>query len=498
MTTEAERAAADTKAAADAAVRVEADKKAAAEAADKQRAEIIAAETTRTTEILAIARTGGLDNELAEKAIKEGVTVEAFRTQAFERLAERVKDINGTRAEVIRGDDKEVDGLSEKVRAMSEALMTRIIAAGRQPAWTNDEKGQVEKAWAASRGKVDTINRAMRIWDGQEQPQIPRAREFMGKGFSELAAECLGYRGNIIGYAQQERLIERAFQSTSDYPSLFENVMHKTLLARYELAAPTYRQLATERPVVDFRPHPQYRAGDFPQLQPLTETGELRYGASQDSKETLSVSPYGIIFSISRQMIVNDDMSSIDQIISSAGVSVLIFENVTFFTMFNANPTLLQDSTTVFHANHGNTFTTTGPPSIDTIGTARKALRGMKSLSGLFLNIPPAFMLTGPTQETVADQMVTAITPTFTTSVNPFSGKLRNITDANITGKEWYIATEPGAVPCFVYAFLGGAGGPRVRTDVPFGKQGTQMSLEHDFGVGAIDYRGWVRSDGGP
>jgi hypothetical protein len=197
-------------------------------------------------------------------------------------------------------------------------------------------------------------------------------------------------------------------------------------------------------------------------------------------------------------MIVNDDLSAIDQILGSAGVTVLIFENVTFFTMFNANPVLNQDGLTVFHATHGNNFTTTGPPSIDTIGASRKALRGMKSLSGLFLNIPPAIILSGPTQETVADQMVTAITPTFTTSVNPFSGRLRSITDANITGKDWYIATEPGGVPCFVYGFLGGLGGPRVRTDNPFGRQGIQMSLEHDFGVGAIDYRGWIHNDGGP
>ena len=39
---------------------------------------------------------------------------------------------------------------------------------------------------------------------------------------------------------------------------------------------------------------------------------------------------YGIVFSISRQMLVNDDLGAIDQIIAGAGDMVLVFENTTF------------------------------------------------------------------------------------------------------------------------------------------------------------------------
>jgi hypothetical protein len=68
----------------------------------------------------------------------------------------------------------------------------------------------------------------------------------------------------------------------------------------------------------------------------------------------VSVSPYGVVFSISRQMLVNDDLGAIDQILGSAGTEVQVFENTTFFTMFNSNPTLNQDSTAVFASGHGN------------------------------------------------------------------------------------------------------------------------------------------------
>ena len=52
---------------------------------------------------------------------------------------------------------------------------------------------------------------------------------------------------------------------------------------------------------------------------------------------------------------------------------------------------------------------------------------------------------------------------------------------------------EPARLPNFVYGSLGG---PRTRTDSPFGMQGVRVSLEHDFGGGAIDYRGGYKNPG--
>jgi hypothetical protein len=323
-----------------------------------------------------------------------------------------------------------------------------------------------------------------------------RSEQYMGMGFVEIAAECIGHRGNIRTPSHALGIIERAFQSTSDFPAIFQNVLNKSLLARYELMTPTYQSIAIERPFNDFRPHPMVRAGDFPSLQPITETGELKAGASLDSGENVSVKPYGVIFPISRQMIVNDQLGAIDQILGSAGDTVRIFENTTFYAMFNSNPALLQDGQQVFSAAHNNLAATAGVISVLNVGNGRAALREMRSLSKLLLNVPPRIILTGPQQETFADQLVATISPLQLSAVNPFSGKLQSVSDANITDDSWYLMADPARVPCFVYGFLNGSTGPRVRTFEPFGIQGVQVSLEHDFGCGAIDYRGGYRNPG--
>jgi hypothetical protein len=418
------------------------------------------------------ARALDLELDLASH-ISRNEGPDVMRKRLFEKLAERSKQNGPTfgTVDVLR-DERE-----GRAEAMEVALVSRVLAARGREGIKYEPKDLAERA------KVE-----------QHRAQ---AQQYMGMGFVEIAAACIGYRSSkLVTAGEAVKIMHRAFESTSDFPNIFQNVLNKSLLARYELHMPTYRDLATERPFNDFRPHPQIRSGEFPTLQPISETGELKYGSSTDSGENISVSPYGVVFTISRQMLVNDDLGAIDQILGSAGDAVLVFENNTFFTMFNSNPTLNQDSTAVFAAGHGNLAGTGAVPSVTTVGAARQALRGMKSLSGNFLNVPPRIILTGPAQETVADQMVTSITPTLTTSVNPFSGKLRSVSDANLTGNEWYLLAEPGRVPCFVYGFLNGSSGPRVRTFEPFGVQGVKVSLEHDFGTGAIDYRGFYKNPG--
>ncbi|MDN4984654.1 hypothetical protein QY049_15735 [Bradyrhizobium sp. WYCCWR 13022] len=390
-------------------------------------------------------------------------------------VARQIQEQNSMNRISILRDQR--DGVAE---AMSIALASSILSS----------RGMTGIEY---QGPTDPLGRA------RFEAHKAQARQYMGRSLVEIAAECIGYqarRGTYLNVVAASTILERAFQSTSDFPAIFSNALNKSLLARYQLVMPTYRQLAVERPFKDFRPHPQVRTGDFPAIQPVQQNGELKVGGSLDASESASVSPFGSVFPISRTMLVNDDLGAIDQILASAGEMVRAFENTEFFKLFNSNPTLATDGTAVFAAGHGNLAGTGAAPSIDTVSAAREALRGMKSLSGNFINVPPAIILTGPANETVADQLVASITPTAVGSVNPYSGKLHSVSDANITDSSWYIAADPARVPCFIYGFLNGASGPRTTVHSPFGTQGVRIALEHDFGVGAIDYRGFYRNPG--
>src|ERR1035437_635337 len=449
---------------------------------DKGKRTLKPSEVMAMSQFVVEARSLGVELDMSD-FIKKGQTVTAMRKAVFADLAKKSNAAGPRGTAIDVGTDHDREG---KAEAMEIALITRVLGSrghGESIEYKPKDKGEA--------ARVEKFR--------------ARSEQYLGMGLVDIAAACIDYKprhsSRYLTAGDANYIFERAFNSTSDFPNIFMNVLNKSLLARYELHTPTYRELAVERPFNDFRPHPQIRAGEFPTLQPVSETGELKYGSSADLGEFVSVNPYGVVFTISRTMLVNDDLGAIDQILGSAGDTVLIFENTTFFnTVLLANggtgPTLNQDGLNVFNATavsaggHGNYLASGQVPGISSIGVARQALRQMKSVSGLYLNVPPCLILTGPATETVADQMVTAITPTLTTSVNPFSGRLRSVSDANITDASWYVFTEPSRVPNFIYGFLNGANGPRVRTYEPFGVQGVKISLEHDFGVGAIDYRG--------
>jgi hypothetical protein len=77
-------------------------------------------------------------------------------------------------------------------------------------------------------------------------------------------------------------------------------------------------------------------------------------------------------------------------------------------------------------------------------------------------------------------------------NVNIFSGRLEPVETGMITDNAWHLFADPSTGSNYRWGYLEGYEAPRVRTDEPFGQQGFAMSVEHDFGAGATDFRfGW-------
>ena len=111
---------------------------------------------------------------------------------------------------------------------------------------------------------------------------------------------------------------------------------------------------------------------------------------------------------------------------------------------------------------------------------------------GQFLALTGAVLLVGPLKQTEAEQLVSPINAALVGNVNPFAGKLRVVVTPFIQDNAWYMFSDPAVLANFVFGFLRGATGPRVRMDETFGYQSLRYTVEHDFGCGAVGYRaGW-------
>ncbi len=408
-------------------------------------------------DILSIGRRAGMDMDDIETAIRDGVTVEDFRTRAFDHLAGQSNSTRTDPARVQR-DERETTRAA-MVEAMSYGLGAPVPQSGPSQ---------------AARGYMDLLD-------------VP-----------EFAARALGHRGRLATVREREELLARAFHSTSDFPAIFSDAINTMLDRRYALAEPTYRRIARRGDFMDFRPHYSVGIGEFPMLKTLTEAGEIRFGTFGESKETVAVVPYARGIRLTRQMLVNDRLGALAQLMGGYGRTVSRFEEITFYTMMLSANTKLADGKVVFHADHGNLGTGGSASAINTAGLSagKKAMRKQKGLDDAKLNITPKILLVSPDKEDEALQYLSPILAGESAKVNIHVGTLEPVVSAELDGNAWYLFADPEDAAVYRYGLLDGYSAPRVRFDEPFGTQGVGMTVEHDFGVGAIDYRGGYKNTG--
>lgn len=414
---------------------------------------------TRAADIVGIAATAraqGVEfsTEDEQTAIRSNVDPAAFRARMFDLLAARSRQTPTSPARVAQ-DDRDVRRTA-MTEALAYSLGAPLPAAGPSAA----------------------------------------ARPFMGRSVIDIAAQSIDWRGGMVVNARQkDEILTRAGMSTSDFPIIFENAINRTLEGRYALAQPTYRSIARKQNFNDFRPHTTVKTGDFPMLQKVLESGEIKYGTFNEGKETVSAFSYAIALSITRQMLINDNIGAIADLLSSYGPTVALFEEVTFYSLaFNA---ALADGKTVFHADHANLASPGTVIDVTNVGKARAAMSKQKSTGGnQLLSNAAKLLLVGPDKLTEAEMLIASITPATVATVNIFSGKLGVLDTAQITGNAWYAFADPAMGSNYRWGYLEGYEAPRVRTDEPFGTQGFKMSVEIDFGVGATDYRFGYKNPG--
>lgn len=427
--------------------------------ADQVTAQVQTAERERAAAILSLYQRHGMA-DAAPDAIAKGLTLDQARAAVLDVLASR----------------------------------TAPSAPRHEPTLT----GRLDETETLRRGMEEALTSAF-----TGKPVTELGRTFEGFDLVDLAAERLGVRRVPGSFGAREELLKRAFHSTSDFPILFENALNKGLQARYAMQDPTYRKIAKKRPnYADFRPHTTIRVGDFPQLQAVDqEAGEIKAGTFSEARERTSVTPYGVRVNLSRQMLVNDGLGGIQQVLNDRGMAVARFEDATFYAMAfggasNNGPTLLETTRQVFNTTDGTLAGTNAAVTVASITVGRSAMLKRKSRDGADLELFPAVLLVGPDKLTEAQQLIAPIQAQQASNVNPFTGTMEVVCTAKITGLSWYLFASPDIAPVFEYGYLDGYEAPRFRIEDLFGIQGTSLTLEHDFGCGAIDWRGGFRNIG--
>ena len=422
------------------------------------KADAVKQERQRASDIRVAVRSAGLDMSYADELIDGDVTVDAARAQVSEKLAARTESAPiSSRADIFTT----VDETETRRSLMTEAVLYRA-------------------------------NPSAKLSDG--------ARQYAGLSMVYIAKECLDASG--VKYRGMDRLqiVSRAFEGNSDLPNVLANVANKSLRQAYESAPRTFTPWARQTTAPDFKLMSKVSLSDAPALEKVTENGEFKRGAVTDGKETYQLATYGKIIGLTRQAIINDDLSAFTRIPAMFATAAANLESDTVYGILTANAALA-DGVALFHAATHLNYTSSGTViSIDSLGVAKKLMRLQKTPKNVVMNLTPKFLIVPAQIENVGWQYTTPEYNAATAAtVNPFRGQLQLIVEPRLdasSGTAWYMAADSNMVDTIEYCYLEGQNGVYIETRQGFDVDGMEIKARLDFAAKAIDYRGLYKNVG--
>ncbi|QDU71046.1 phage major capsid protein [Mucisphaera calidilacus] len=349
-----------------------------------------------------------------------------------------------------------------------------------------------------------------RIEASYDESILEAADKLRGVGIQEFCELASGqhlprFRRDASGW------LEAAF-STTTLPGILSNVANKMLLEGYNYVEDAWRSIAKVASVNDFKQHTRYRMTGSFQFEQIGPDGELKHGQLGEQTFSQKADTHGIMFGLTRQMIINDDMGAFTDIPRQIGMGAAEAIADAVWGLWLANP-VQPDGQAFFHAGHNNYKAGADTAlSVDGLTAAEVAFGTQVKPSGKPLGIRPATLLVPTALKVPAEMLMKSVQLNETTSANkakpaanPHVGKfgvvssvyLSNSSFSGASDKAWYLLADPNRLPAIEVAFLNGVDRPTVeKTDADFNRLGVMFRGYIDFGVKEQDYRGALKMKG--
>ena len=326
----------------------------------------------------------------------------------------------------------------------------------------------------------------------------PAARDLRNTSILGMAERILSMHSRSTSGLSPSAIISAAL-STSDFPALLGGAMQKSLKLGYSEAPATFIGWTAEREVANFRPQSLVSLSEGPDLLLVPELSEFKMGNLGESAESFALATYGRIIAISRQALINDDLSAFSSIPQLQGIAARRLESDSVYAKLNGNGPL-SDGKALFHVDHGNTAIVGAALSAASLAVARASMRRQRGIGGQFIDPQPRFLIVPVALESLAESLVVQSMPgKALPTENAWISGLQVVADPRLdvaSETAWYLATAPGVNDSIVRAYLAGEDRPALDERDGFVRDLREFKVRLDLAVGVIDYRGLYRNPG--
>lgn len=398
-------------------------------------------------------------------------------------------------ADLIRQleDDPKVDAAQASQRLLAHLGAQATPVAGAHITTVEDETDKRREAAVA----------AMMVRAGhatKEQVAAHGSNPYRGMSLMEMARASLEKCGVSASGMDKRSIVSAAFtQSTSDFPVLLTDAIHRVLQASYAVQALTYRRFCKVGEVSDFRDHNRFRIGSLGNLQPKNELGEYKNVSIPDGeKSVIAAATKGYIINLSREMIINDDLGAFTDQAAAMGRAAARTVEADVYALLSENSGMgpvMADGKTLLHADHGNVATAGAALSSAAFDGLRVLMASQKDVTGNdFLDLRPDIWL-GPlgldSLARMINQAQYEVTNAKTaTTPNIALGLFSDIVGSpRLRGTRYYALANPNEAAAIEVAFLDGIDTPFLEQEDAFDTDGARFKVRLDYGVAAHDHR---------
>jgi hypothetical protein len=388
--------------------------------------------------------------------------------------------------------------------SLNAELVTRFAVDRQAPAIDNAVTITVDEQDKFRRALTGAI--LVRMQDSADKPK-DGGEVFGHMTVREIARECL-QRSGVKGHAQLGpfELVSQALglqrhgaHTTTDFAFALQNAGNLAILDAYQANGDDdWRQLSREKAANDFRPNNLAGITGTPEFLVVEENGEYTYAGFQDIGDSYKLWTAGRIISLSRQLIINDQLGVFGDIAGALGRGAALHEANAWWANLLGNP-VLADGFALFSAQHGNLAGAGTALSVQSLNTGRAAMRAQKDRDGVTpLNVVPRFLIVGPLNEGIAEQLVSPqVVPTVPGGVVPPAIRsLTVVVTPRITDYSWILLADPARAAALIHAYLRGQRGIYTDTRVGFEVDGVEYKGRTDFSAKAVGHQGAYRNPG--
>jgi len=388
-----------------------------------------------------------------------------------------------------------IASLTKKVEQMEKLIATRDerpAAPAVHMAQPTARTPEVIEAAFALQGGLPNVEKQYDVKVLEAAAKIQRTTS-LGEVLLSAAEEG-GYTGSRRLTAATLQPILKAAWATHAISGILSATVNKFLLAGFSGVESSWRSISTVRSVNDFKALTSYRLNGGMKFEKVAPGGELKNASVSDESRTISAETYGIMTSVTRNDLINDDLGALTAVPQRIGRGGALKLNDVFWASF-------QDDSTFFTTGRGNKKTTAGALSLANLKAIATLFRKLKDPDGNPVAVEPRVLLVPADIELAAAEIMGSSLLVGGSSAAPdrnvLAGRYQVVSTSYLSSAEdYYLLASPADMPVMEVAFLNGVQSPIVETaEADFNTLGVQMRGYFDFGVAKAEYLAGVKAD---